>query len=63
MAAPTTRRDVWRKSSYSSGDVNCVEVAVRSAVVWVRDSKQPQSGHIEVKAATFRSFVNQIKAS
>ena len=63
MAAPTTHPDVWRKSSYSSGDVNCVEVAVKSAVRWVRDSKHPQAGHIEVKAATFRSFVNHIKAN
>lgn len=34
--------DLWRKSSFSSGESDCVEVAfVRDGGVLVRDSKSP----------------------
>lgn len=37
-----TSRPHWRKSSYSAGDGGeCVEVAVTSDTVHVRDSKNP----------------------
>jgi hypothetical protein len=52
----------WRKSSYS-GDANCVEVACGTAVVGVRDSKRPTAGQLMVSVATFRAFVNHIKAN
>lgn len=63
MAASTTSHALWRKSSYSAGDLNCVEVAMGPHVVGLRDSKNPEAGHIAVKAATFRSFVNHLKGS
>jgi hypothetical protein len=63
MLAGPTNHGLWRKSSYSSGDVNCVEVAFRSAAVGVRDSKQPKASQLVVGATTFQSFVNHIKAS
>ena len=31
----------WRKSSFSAGDVNCVEVAHAPTEILVRDSKNP----------------------
>lgn len=34
---------VWRKSSYSSGNGQCVEVAFRDGRAAVRDSKHPES--------------------
>jgi len=53
----------WHKSSYSGSDANCVEVAFGSAVVGVRDSKQPKASHLVVETTTFQSFVRHIKAS
>jgi uncharacterized protein DUF397 len=63
MIAPTQIHTTWRKSGYSGSGSNCVEVAFGSAVVGVRDSKRPEAGHLTVGAATFRSFVNHIKAT
>jgi hypothetical protein len=34
---------VWHKSSYSSGNGQCVEIAFRDGRVAVRDSKYPES--------------------
>jgi hypothetical protein len=34
---------VWRKSSYSSGNGQCVEVAFRGDRTAVRDSKHPET--------------------
>lgn len=63
MAASTKTHVSWRKSSYSSGAGNCVEVAFGSAVIGVRDSKQPKASHLAIGARAFRSFVNHVKAS
>jgi hypothetical protein len=44
----------WRKSSYSSGNGQCVEIAFHDGRVAVRDSKHPESelwlGEIEFGA-------------
>ncbi|MGH3433126.1 MAG: DUF397 domain-containing protein [Thermocrispum sp.] len=52
----TTERD-WFKSSYSgsSGD-NCVEVAVRSEAVLVRDSKDTRRRPLAVSADAWSAF-------
>jgi len=63
MTARTSFETSWRKSSYSGSGSNCVEVAFGSAVVGVRDSKQPKARHLAVEATAFRSFVNHIKAN
>ncbi|MDG9692614.1 DUF397 domain-containing protein [Streptomyces sp. Alain-F2R5] len=54
----------WRKSTYSggSGD-NCLEVAIdRTAVVPVRDSKNPGS-RVTFQAEAWSAFVGAIKAA
>ncbi|MFD8238926.1 DUF397 domain-containing protein [Streptomyces albidoflavus] len=49
----------WFKSSYSSGDGDsCVEVANRSSVVLVRDSKLSDSPQLSLSPAAWADFVN-----
>jgi hypothetical protein len=56
-AAPTG----WRKSSHSTAGNDCVEVAQTAATCAVRDSKDPDGGHIAVTAEAWRTFTDHIK--
>ncbi|MFE0785271.1 DUF397 domain-containing protein [Streptomyces mutabilis] len=48
----------WFKSSYSAGDGGeCVEVAVRTATVHVRDSKDTTRAALAVEATAWAAFV------
>jgi hypothetical protein len=49
----------WRKSS-DSGTGDCVEVAVDDQQVYVRDSKNPQGGHLSFTYAEWIAFLNGI---
>ncbi len=51
----------WRKSSFSTGGNQCVEVARVGAAVAVRDSKNPQGGHLIFDAAEWRTFLGNAK--
>lgn len=52
-------RAVWRKSSRSSGDGACVEIAHAGAHMAARDSKSP--GLVLVfEAGAFRAFVRAV---
>jgi hypothetical protein len=55
---------VWFKSSYSgSGGTSCVEVAnLPDGGRAVRDSKNPDGGHLVLSRSVWQSFTNQIKA-
>jgi hypothetical protein len=49
----------WRKSSYSAGNGECVEVAASSGRrIFIRDSKDPEGPVINCSADTFRSFLD-----
>jgi hypothetical protein len=51
----------WSKSSYSDGGNACVEVAQGlSAVVPVRDSKNPSGPALVIPAGTWAAFVDGI---
>ena len=62
MRTPGLSRVVWRKSSYSSGANNCVEVAVGSRWVAIRDSKNPLGCVLVVGTDEFAQFTAAIKA-
>jgi hypothetical protein len=57
----------WRKSSYSGGanDNQCVELgrlaSGAAAEIGVRDSKDPDGGHLILSVAEFSSLIEQVK--
>ena len=56
---------LWRKSSYSNGQANCVEVTAVTGgrtFVAVRDSKAPDALSLIFTARTWRQFTGSIKA-
>ncbi|GAA1026770.1 hypothetical protein GCM10009557_05650 [Virgisporangium ochraceum] len=52
----------WRKSSRSSGGGNgdCVEVAIGSDSVMVRDSKQPSGPVLAFTPAQWQAFITAV---
>ncbi|MES9537548.1 DUF397 domain-containing protein [Actinomadura sp. NPDC000600] len=55
----------WRKSSYSgtANDDVCVELAqlAPGAGIGIRDSKDPDGGHLTLSATQFADLIEQIK--
>ncbi|MEU5987453.1 DUF397 domain-containing protein [Spirillospora sp. NPDC047418] len=55
----------WRKSTHSSGvnDEDCVELGRLSPGVGigVRDSKDPDGGHLTLSVAQFAGLIEQVK--
>jgi hypothetical protein len=52
----------WRKSSYSGGQGNCVQVAPLRDGIAVRDSKNPSGPVLRFSADAWQAFVNDVKA-
>jgi hypothetical protein len=56
-------RAEWHKSSHSSQDGNCVEVARNlPGLVAVRDSKQPDWAKLVVSQQVWRFFLGDVRA-
>jgi len=51
----------WRKSSYSGGGNNCVEVSTSPNAVGIRDTKDRKSGQLRVNASTWSAFLAAVK--
>lgn len=53
----------WRKSAYSNNGGSCVEVALgRSAMVAVRDSKDPDGPKLAFTPHAWRRFARQVRS-
>lgn len=60
---PDSSHLAFRKSSYSSGTgQNCVEVADSTGATAVRDSQNPEHGHIVFPASEWDAFLAEVKA-
>lgn len=52
----------WRKSSRSGSAINCIEVALTPNNAAIRDSKNPDHGHLAVTRDQWRSFLAAAQA-
>ncbi|AUY52229.1 DUF397 domain-containing protein [Streptomyces sp. CB01881] len=53
----------WRKSTYSTGDGECIEIAEGfTEIVPVRDSKDPHGPALTFTADAWRAFITAIHA-
>ncbi|MYW05617.1 DUF397 domain-containing protein [Streptomyces sp. SID3343] len=59
---PRTSSVQWRKSSYSSANSECVEVAPWTASTAVRDSKDPGIGRLVVASVSWSRLVSALKS-
>lgn len=62
MAGSFRRQYVWRKSSRSVGDGDCIEIAVVDSCVLVRDSKDQNGPVLTMKTDLWVALVKAIKA-
>ena len=53
---------IWRKSSFSGSQANCVEIAASDRVL-VRDTKNNSGAVLHFTPAAWRKFADQIKRS
>lgn len=53
----------WRKSTHSGGSDNtdCVELAALPGAVGIRDSKDPDGGHLSVSRTSLAGLVGRIR--
>ena len=60
MNNPDLSKVVWRKSTYSSGNGQCVEVAAVTAGFAVRDSKNSAGGQLFVDTTSWCRFLSSV---
>ncbi|MFG3251812.1 DUF397 domain-containing protein [Streptomyces sp. NPDC048187] len=53
-------KPVWRKSSASGSEENCVECATTAHEVLVRDSKAAHGGVMRVTGAAWAAFIGSL---
>jgi hypothetical protein len=51
----------WRKSSRSGAGNDCVELVVAGTGAAVRDSKNPEAGHVSFETTGWHAFMGVVK--
>jgi hypothetical protein len=52
----------WRKSSYSNGQAECIEIAqARPGTITIRDSKNPAGARLTFGSRSWRTFAAHLK--
>lgn len=62
MESVSFKGAAWRKASRSNSEQACVEVAQAPTAVGVRDSKDPEGGHLALDRAAFGGLLARVKA-
>ena len=62
MAARAEDLPTWFKSSRSSGNGACVEVAITSTYIGIRDSKNKTGPALAVDRRAFTEFIRAVRA-
>lgn len=62
MTTQVHAEPTWRKSSYSNAtNGDCVEMAIDSAAVDVRDSKSPENGALDIGRPQWQSLLLRVR--
>ncbi|MEU9841379.1 DUF397 domain-containing protein [Actinomadura sp. NPDC048032] len=62
MSTDVAAAALWRKSSRSNTEQECVEVAMLPTSVGIRDSKNPEGGHLPLDHTAFTGLLARVKA-
>jgi hypothetical protein len=63
MTTPDLSRAIWRTSSHSGGNGNCVQVTTNlPGIIAVRDSKNPAGPTVAFPPAAWAAFTTAVRA-
>ena len=60
MSTPDRTGVIWRTSSYTGSSGNCVEVALATGTVLVRDTKDREGPVLAIPSTAWRAFLADI---